>query len=105
MSNNKRCPLCAKEKPIKDFTDNKFYKEHVVCIKCCVKASKRIAKLTDFDVELCENLDLNYDLLNSYQGLLFDKQFDSQENIINELENDPLEDNVPSFPLTTITKA
>ena len=56
----KYCPLCQKSKDIKEFTDSKLYHEHSVCIKCCDKASKRLAMLTDYDIELCNLLKLNY---------------------------------------------
>ena len=96
---NKLCPLCDKELPIKSFVDNKLYHEHKVCIKCCVKASKRIDALTKFDMQLCEGLSMDYNLLNSYKGLLFDKQFSETERIIEELVNEPLEENVPNDSL------
>ena len=68
----KHCPLCLKSKDIKEFTDSKLYHKHSVCIECCDKASKRLAMLTDYDIELCNLLKLDYATLNSYQGRLFD---------------------------------
>lgn len=70
-----RCPLCDIEKDIDKFKDKKLYHKHQVCMDCCTKASQRIEMLTEFDVKLCEDLDLDYALLNSYKGKLFDDQF------------------------------
>ncbi len=70
-----RCPLCNTKKSIDKFKDKKFYYTHQVCMDCCKKASERIEMLTEFDIKLCENLDLDYALLNSYKGKLFDDQF------------------------------
>jgi hypothetical protein len=95
MSDTKKCPLCNTEKPIEKFIDNKLYHKHAVCISCCGKASKRLTALTKFDIKLCNNLNLDYDLLNSYKGLLFDKQFGTDTNrVIDELESEPLDENV-----------
>lgn len=98
------CPLCDTEKDVKFFTDNKLYHIHKVCISCCVKASKRLTLLTAYDMQICEDFKLDYNLLNSLKGLLFDKQFDKQsiesERIINESEDSPLDENVPNDSLT-----
>jgi hypothetical protein len=71
----KECPLCLKEKSIKEFKDERFYREHQVCMDCCRKASRRLDLLTSYDMDICKRLDLDYDLLNSYKGRLFDEQF------------------------------
>ena len=70
----KTCPLCRKKKNIEDFKDEKFYRKHQVCMKCCDKASQRLELLTSYDVNICKKLKLDYDLLNSYKGKLFDDQ-------------------------------
>lgn len=89
----KTCPLCDEEKPTKMFIDSALYKEHAVCMKCCRLASKRLDALTEFDIKLCEDLGLDYNLLNSYKGLLFDRLLNVPdiERIIDKIKNEPLE--------------
>lgn len=80
-----KCPLCNKEKSIEKFKDKKFYHKHQVCMNCCDKASRRIEMLTKFDVEICEKLGLDYDLLNSLKGKLFDDQFANTDRILKSI--------------------
>lgn len=101
--NAKYCPLCDTKKDIRKFVDNKLYHTHNVCMSCCTKASKRLKLLTDYDLRICKNLGLDYNLLNSLKGLTFDSQFKDTNRIIDELKTDPLEENVSNDTLTPTT--
>jgi len=56
----KSCKLCGERKELEEFNKNPFYIEQDICDKCLEKARARIEALADFDVQVCEKLNLDY---------------------------------------------